>query len=570
MKTAFGRRLQAARTLAAFGLAPAVMLGAASAQSTREEVLRLPTPLRATASDFGAERCASDALTGLVGDEAPVGALQSLDVEGASALLVQALDVEWRALLGAPVSREGLARIAARAECRYREAGFVFARASITGDPDTGRYRLRVREGVVARVEVAADDDALAAALLRAFRGVKSGAPLNAADVRRGLSHAASIGIVDVRPTVRRSRADPDAIDLILVARGAGHQAFAQAQNANDAPLGPWGAVAGVQLVGLTPLFERTTLGIYSSEDGKSQLAAQASVEALLSASGLRAQIDAAYALARPGDRLAPLDIEGETTFFAAAVSHPIEVRRGFIASWRAGLEAVDQRTEFFGGTLLNDDKARVARLGMRMDGLWSGAVWSGDVDLRQGIDSLGASKQGDAALSRPDADPQALVLRAEATATLVAGPGALRIAARGQHADTSLLAFEEFNFGALSGGRGFVPGAITGDRGAALNLELIGPSVPLGEFIDVQPVLFVDAARAWNEGVAPVRRQDGVSGGAGVRVGLFDRARLEVLYAEPVDTRGIAPGAAGARLHVQISTALDFTFRNGFGRRTP
>jgi hemolysin activation/secretion protein len=561
MKTALIQRV------AALGLAPAVLLGVAHAQSTREEILRLPAPLRATASDFGAEACAPGAVAAALEGETPLGTFSGLDVAGATAIGADVLSVEWRRLVGERVSREGLARIAARVECRYREAGFVFARASVTGDPEDGRYTLRLREGKISRVEVAAADDALAGALLRAFRGVEAGAPLNAADVRQGLANAASIGIIDVRPTVRRSRADPETIDLILVAGGAVHQLFVQAQNANDEPLGPWGAVAGVRLVGLTPLYERTTFGIYFSEDGESQQAAQASVEALLSSGGLKAQIDAAYALARPGDRLAPLDIEGETTFFSGELSHPIEVRRGFIAGWRVGLEAIDQRTEFFGGTLLNDDSLRVARAGVRADGLWRGAVWNADVDLRRGVKGLGASEVGDASLSRPDADPEALVVRAETSAALEIGRGAMRLAARGQHADSSLLAFEEFNFGALSGGRAFVPGAIAGDRGVAINLEASSPAFAYKR-VAVQPFAFVDAARAWNEGVAPVRRQDGASAGAGVRVDFFERARLEVLYAEPIETRGLAPGAAGAKLLMQFAAALDFTFAHGFKRR--
>jgi len=53
------------------------------------------------------------------------------------------------------VSREGLARLVAKLECRYRELGYVFARAAVVGDPvaEPGRYRIVVQEGVVNRVE---------------------------------------------------------------------------------------------------------------------------------------------------------------------------------------------------------------------------------------------------------------------------------------------------------------------------------------------------------------------------------------------------------------------------------
>ena len=558
------------------GVAPAVVAllsGAAQAQvSTREEVLRLPAPLRAAASEFGADACPQERVVGLIGDETPLATLTNLSPVGQRAAEPLALADDWNDLIGRPVSREGLARIAMRAECRYRESGYVFARAAITGDATTGAYTLRVREGVVASLEAAAGDDALAGVVLRAFRGVREGAPLNAADVRRGLANAASIGVTNVRPTVRRARSDPDAINLVLVVEPPPNQLFGQVQNHNIKPLGPWGALFGVRMHGLSPLYERSVLGVYLSEDGEEQQAAQVSTEALLTRSGLKARIEAAYARARPGDTLAPLDVEGETTFFTAELAHPIVVRRGLIASARVGVEAVAQETTFFGGVPISDDSLRVAQAGVRLDGLWRGVAWGAGADVRKGLSSLGASGKGDANLSRADADPQAALLRVETEASAkLGGAGSARVSVRGQHADASLPAFEEFNFGALSGGRGFDAGAIAGDRGVAGSLELATRPVVVGPHLAAQPYVFVDAARTWNEGMALVRRADGVSAGIGVRADLFERARLDVVYAQPIgNLRGASQTAGGARLMVQVSASLDWTFANGFARSAP
>jgi hemolysin activation/secretion protein len=558
------------------GVAPAVIAlasGAAQAQvATREEVLRLPAPLRAAAAEFGADACPQERIVGLTENEVPLATLSSLSPDGHGVVAPAALADDWNDLIGRPVSREGLARIAMRAECRYRESGYVFARAAITGDAATGAYTLRVREGVVASLEVAAGDDALAGAVLRAFCRVREGAPLNAADVRRGLANAASIGVTNVRPTVRRARSDPDAIDLVLVVEPPPNQVFAQVQNHNIKPLGPWGGLFGVRMHGLSPLYERSVLGLYLSEDGEEQQAAQVSTQALLTRSGLRARVEAAYMCARPGDTLAPLDVEGETTFFTAELAHPIVVRRGLIASGRVGVEAIAQETTFLGGVPISDDTLRVAQVGMRLDGLWRGVVWGAGADVRKGLSGLGASEKGDANLSRADADPQAALLRVDAEATMkLAGAGSARVAVRGQHADASLPAFEEFTFGALSGGRGFDPGAIAGDRGVAGSLELAMRPVTVGSYLTGQPYLFVDGARAWNEGTALVRRADGVSAGVGVRADLFERARLDVVYAQPVgNLRGVPQTVGGARLMVQLSASFDWTFANGFARSAP
>jgi hemolysin activation/secretion protein len=571
------QRLVRRLTAAGLGAAPAALVvlapGTAQAQvSTREEVLRLPAPLRAAASEFGAEACPQERLQPLAEGEAPLATLSSLTVAEGGALPAAVLAGDWNDLIGRPLSREGFARIAARAECRYRERGFVFARAAVSGDAASGAYTLRMREGVVSSLEVATGDDALAGAVLRAFRGVREGAPLNAADVRRGLANVASIGVTNVRPTVRRARADPDAIDLILVVEPPPNQLFVQAQNYNIEPLGPWGALVGVRVQGLTPLYERSALGLYLAEDGEKQQALQASSEALLTRSGLKARVEAAYALARPGDALAPLDVEGETAFFSAELAHPLVVRRGLIGAGRVSLEAIEQETTFLGDRVLNNDHLRVVQAGVRLDGLWRGLVWGAGADVRKGLSALGASARGDRNLSRGDADPEATLLRIETEATTKVGAaGSVRVAARGQHADTSLPAFEEFNFGALSGGRGFDPAVISGDRGVALTAEFATRPLAVGDVVAGQPYVFVDAARAWNEGAALVRRADGVSAGIGVRADVLERARIDLTYAEPVgNVRGIPRSVAGPRLMVQLSASFDWTFANGFRRQAP
>ena len=559
-------RVRAMCHLAAAFAAIAVLLvplvARAQAGLSRDEVLRLPAPLRAAASDYGAVRCDSSPVTGLLpGENMLTNRVMAIEPEGISVLPAQEFARLSAALPGVPASREGLSRLAAAVECRYRELGYIFARAAILTDPTgvEGRYRLAVTEGVVRRVEALADTEALANLALRAFAGIKTGVPLRATEVRRGLAHAASVGLTDVRPTIRRSRIDPNALDLVLVVMQNPDQIFVQAQNANAKALGPGGFLAGMRLAGLTPLEERTTFGAYMAEDVRKQWSAQFDSEALIGKSGLKARLGAAYSRAQPGDVLEPLEIDAKTTYLLAELSAPLFVRRGLVSVWRVGLEAVDQKSEFFGNLPLGDDRLRVALAGVRVDGLTRAGMWQLDLQARRGLDALGASDRGDPRLSNTLSNPQGFALRADGELGLQLSRNvAMRGTLRAQWSRDSLLGFERINFGGLSGGQGFDPGALAGDSGVTATLQVHGREFPLGSTASLRPFLHASAARLWSvkdRGEADAR---GASAGLGLQWA-FGGWRVETLWAEPMGRiEGTGEDAYGSRFLVRITGSFE------------
>lgn len=531
----------------------------AQAGLTREEVLRLPPPLRAAASDFGAVECDATPVVGLMPGETAIATLESVEAEGMTVVAGSDLARLARALPGNPVSQEGLARLVAALECRYRELGFVFARVAVVGDPVAapGRYRVVVHEGVVHRIEVLADDPSVASLALRAFGTVEQGKPLRAGEVRRGLAHAASVGLTDVRPTVRRSRLEPMAIDLVLIVEAPPGQLFAQTHNGNADTLGPWGVLLGAR-TSVTPLQESTMLGVYSAIEPRKQVSAQLDSQALLGDGGLKGRIGAAWSRARPGGVVAPLELDSKTGFLALELSAPLRVRRGLVAYWRAGLEALEQETTFFGDVPLGDDSLRVAYLGVRTDGLLDRGAWFLDLQARRGLDAFGAMRPGDPDASRFDADPQALLLRAETEATVqLSRAVSLRANMKGQWTDARLAAFESFSYGGIVGGQGFDPGALNGDSGIALDLRLLGGAWG-GDRAVLRPFAFVSAARTWTTddgGAAAGRAQ---SAGAGLQLLLGRSLQLEASYAMPFGAiEGPGRDAYGSRLLVTLTQSF-------------
>jgi hemolysin activation/secretion protein len=115
---------------------------------------------------------------------------------------------------------------------------------------------------------------------------------------------------------------------------------------------------------------------------------------------------------------------------------------------------------------------------------------------------------------------------------------------ARGQWASGSTVAFEQMALGNFTAGRGYNPGALTGDSGIAFQAE-----VKLAPFrwsstspITLAPYAFTDSGWLWT-------RLSGQSGpselhslGAGVRLEFKGATRLDVSMAQPL-TR--LPGAS-------------------------
>lgn len=532
----------------------------AQASLTRDELLRLPPTLRASASDFGAVRCDSSPVVGLLPGETPLSSNAEVTLVGATVLPPQSFLQLSSAVRGASLSREGLGRLVAGVECLYRERGFVFARALTAADAaGAERYTVTVTEGVIRRVEALAASESLARLALRAFDGVREGSPLDAAAVRRGLAYCASVGLTEVRPTIRRSRIDPTALDLVLIVATSAEPIFFQGQNGNSSALGPVGVLAGTRIAGLTPLEERTTLGAYAVTDWREQWSLQFDSEVLFGG-GLKGRLGGAHARSQPGDVLTPLEIDARTTFLIAELSAPLTIRQGRVTSWRGGLESVNQRAEFLGGLPLGDDRFRVGFLAFRADGLLERGVWQGELQFRRGLEIWGASRLGDPALSRADAEPLSFVVRAEGEfAWQVAGASTLRASVRGQWTRDPLIAFERINFGGPSLGQGFDPGALSGDAGVSASLQWLMTPRTVGALGSVRPWVQWSGARLStinDSGVAEAR-------GAAASIGLTWAPRgawqIDLLWAEPIGhVRGASEDAFGSRWLLRITGSFE------------
>lgn len=555
------------RLIALAAAAPVALLaGQAVAQTPAAppaEVLRFEAPQRPIAVNLPTPGECRALLPAGAGAPSKV----PVDVVGASVLSKDDLREGWLYLGDNDAGPDTATRVAAWVDCRYAQLGYVGARSSIVRQGTT--WTISVREGRVSGLTVTGADASQEAFIRRAFSDVKVGALLNARDLKRGADAASRYGFWGVSPSVTP---DGEGVTLVLAVSPGPPGVFLSAQNASAETVGTWSGGASLIFGDLTPLHERTIIGVFHDLTGDAQRGAQISSQILMTNSGLELKGDLAVFQQSPDERFPDLDTEGTTKVGRIELRHPLGLasngRSSVLFVSRAGLEAMDQNTDLAEGPLSGNatvrDRLRVVFAGVQADYRSENTSAYGYLSLRKGLDGLGASDEGDALLSRVQADPQAFVMRFEGAASINTGGFLIEPKLRAQLSDKPLLQYEEFTYGGLIGGRALDPGALFGDSGVSGSLDVYGPAAKLGERFSLRPAAFVEGAWARNEDTAgpavDLVDKHGTFGGAGVRLSLDGRWNLDVLYAAPLgDTEGVPDQFVGPKVTVGISGGFTF-----------
>ena len=354
-------------------------------------------------------------------------------------------------------------------------------------------------------------------------------------------------------------------------------------QNLGSAALGRWGALARVQLFGLTGLGDRTTLAVYSTAQTREQQTLQVAHEMHLGSEGFALGGQLTYSWAHPDLGDPAIDIRARTLFATIDASYPFLRRQLRTLRGRIGLDLIDQDIDF-ASIPLNRDRLRVAfaRLDFDLLGLrrsdphytLAAPRWrlSGGIELRQGLDILGATQPCGAGFvnctglgavppTRLEGDPTATVLRGEVAAEFRPVPlVAFSLGARGQYSGHPLLSFEEFSAGNYTVGRGYDPGALLGDSGVGVQAEIRLGSLfgPTPARLHIEPYAFVDQAWVWNrDRLLVVPDAELTSVGGGVRAAFAGRFLLDAAIAAPLDKLPLQTRRGDVRFLVTLTTRL-------------
>ena len=319
---------------------------------------------------------------------------------------------------------------------------------------------------------------------------------------------------------------------------------------------------------GLTGLGDQTTLSAYTTSQFHKQQIWQGGHQMQVGSSGLQLATHLTYAITRPalGGGLPP--VEAHTLLFDLAASYPLLRHESGDLRVSGGMDLVNQ-TVTFGGQPLSRDRLRVGFI--RFDGTthdpheaqpWGVPLWrlSASLELRHGLSILGATpyclSPGSPCLATgfvppgvAIGNPQASVARASADFELnPARELSVEFSVRGQVASHALYAFEQFSLGNYTVGRGYAPGSLAGDQGAAASIDVRGPVVMVShkQAVAVQPFVFSDNGWAWRLQTATPSPSQIHSVGGGLRLSLGTMAQIDASVGVPLtrlaDEKKVAP----------------------------
>lgn len=503
----------------------------------------------------------------------------SVQFDGLRGVEPEALKDSWSDFAGREVPIASLCEVRDRAATALRQMGYL---AAVQVPPQRiekgGTVRFDILMARLVAIEVRGDagnSERLIAAHMEALKGQ----PLfNVHEAERHLLLARDLPGYDVRLALRPAGTVPGEVvgEVTVVRRRV--EIDVNVQNFGSRAVGRFGGLGRVRFNDLTGMGDSTVLSIFNTAQPDEQTVLQAGHSMALGSDGLRLSGDFTYAWSRPD--IPGLDLSSKTLIATTALSYPLIRRQAHTLLASGGLDVIDQDLKI-GSTPLSRDRLRVLFLRLEgelidADSLVSTTGYSGiepewrlgaNLELRQGLSALGASEPcGNAAACVPTSqlggDASAFVMRAAMQAEYRPMPKlTFALSPRAQYSPDQLLSYEQISAGNYTVGRGYDPGALTGDSGVGISAEMrYGRITPKGPgAIALQPFVFFDAAWMWRKSsaFAGLDPQKLYSAGGGVRATWDNHARIDLTVATPLRKVGFQTERGDTRLLLSVTTRI-------------
>jgi hemolysin activation/secretion protein len=490
------------------------------------------------------------------------------------------LSPSYSSFVGREVPISTVCEIRDRAATILRDAGYIAAVQVPEQRIESGIVRFQVLAAHLTQVRVRGEATG-AESVLAGYLNQLTRQPLfNRHEAERYLLLASDLPGYTVRLTLRPAGTAPgDVIGDVTVQRLPAYADFI-IQNGGSEALGPWGGLLRGQLFGLTGLGDRTTLSIFSTADFHEQQTVQVAHDMRLGPEGMSLSGAFTYAWARP--HVPNTAVLAKTLLGTVELGYPFVRRQSETVRGSIGMDLVNQDV-WLNHIPLTRDRLRVAFLRLGIDAIPSDIglnfstaepPWhfSSQVELRQGLDALGATRDcgplGINCLGPGKISPSRLEGQADATVVRLTSYIEMRpipkltfaLGLRAQYTDKPLLSFEDFSAGNYTVGRGYDPGALLGDRGYGTQLELrYGSRVPVSASRPaIEGYAFWDHAQVGHlaSAIIVTQRQYLNSVGAGARVN-WNRFVLDAGLAIPLTHVGPLNRKPDPRLLVSLTTRL-------------
>lgn len=569
METSAGAKMRQndTRHILSFVLAAAAMAGCGSAWAqtqpsaqlpTREEIEKPTTPAPLAAPRVKVDQAKAFEPAPCALSDSPYRAtINSVAFEGTggSALAPEIAEV----LEGfAPLTKgeqpvANVCEMRDRASYLLRNSGYVASVQIRAQDLSGGELRLVVVTAHITEVRVHGDAGKYRDLLDDRIVQLQALNPLNQFNAERILLLIGDVPGLDVSLSLRSAGTTPGAVIGDLTLTSIPYNVMVNAQNYGSREVGPEAVYARTEVYGLTGHGDVTYLGLSSTLDPQEQQIVQVGHAMAVGRSGAVIGGSFIAASSRPG--LDGLDLRTRSSIAEVEFRLPLIRSMRHNVGMATGFEVIEQKTRIHGTgpvSNLNLDKLSIAYARVQGEVRYPASILGGALqgrmalELRKGTELFDAtavptngpvsSKDGFTP-SRSEGNSQATVARFDADASIGLGRWVtLAGTVRGQWADNPLLSYEEFSVGNLNIGRGYDPGANSGDSAIGLRGE-IRAGWPSNTSLNGEVFTFYDSVTVWNQDSGSTENGRTLeSWGGGLRVFLPGRLVFDLMYAQPLD----------------------------------
>lgn len=400
--------------------------------------------------------------------------LNRIVIEGATVYSEKDLLSDYQSHLGREISLADIYQIASALTAKYRNDGYILSRVVVPAQSvEDGQISLKVIEGYIAGITIEGADDDQRKLVQNYAKKIRQCRPLKNKVLERYLLLINDLPGAFAPAVIKPSQKEPGASEIIVQLVQSKVQGGLSLDNRGGELLGPMRISADIGLNSVLGLQERTTLRYVTSGNEKLKFGS-ISHEENLGTEGGKLNLSLSAVDSKPKEMaFIPLNLETSSQSAALSYSYPLIRNRTENLYLRGTFAAHEGKTRVFGVTDTRD-RIRALRLGATFDLADAWGVNLLDIELSQGIEGLGSSKNNDLMLSRSEGrvDFTKVALYAARLQSL-APHWSLLVAANAQYAWTDLLSPELYSFGGEQIGRGYDPSELVGDNGLGMKLEL-------------------------------------------------------------------------------------------------
>ncbi|MGN6516856.1 MAG: ShlB/FhaC/HecB family hemolysin secretion/activation protein [Rhizomicrobium sp.] len=493
--------------------------------------------------------------------------LVDIHIVGAKTLPASQFRPLYQGMIGKEISLANIFDVADGIEKQYRDAGYLLVRAYVPPQHvSDGIFTINVVEGFVENTSVQGADPKTQRIVKSYMDPVLHERPLRLATIERALLMSNDVPGIAATGVLRPSVGVPGASDLVVTITQPEITGGLSATNRGSHFSGIWTVTGNAEYNGIFGGDELDAAVTVAPHALQQQASGQLRYRTALGSDGLVGSLMGAVSHGAPSGSIAGAQIRTDSWAVGPRLSYPFIRTRDETLSIDGGFTVQEAKVKIL-GTPVSHDSWRVLDVGLTYSSrdFLSGS-FSSTLDVAQGLPIFGASSNHSPNLSLFGRSVFTKVtgLARYTNTSLLPEHFSFAITGTGQYAADPLITGEQLLFGGTQIGRGYDPGAITGDSGIGGSFELrYDTHYADWNISDIQPYAFFDAAKVWNRARPPA---------AGIPLGDFsiDSTGIGVRFWLPYNiywdiegarTLHAVPGSDNGKTTTKLLTDIAITF---------